>query len=1082
MSRRRASISCLALLRILLGSCAIAFLISAPAASQTSSGTILGTVRDSSGSVLPGVTVRVVNVGTNVTRDLVTSDVGDYEAPLLPPGEYRVEAELTDFKTAVREGIHLLVNQRAQVDLTMEVGTISEQVVVRADAPFVDTQSAAVGTVVDNKKIVELPLNGRDFFQLSTLVPGAVPPAEGSQNATQGGAVSVNGAREQSNNFLLDGIDNNDLAINQIVIPPSVDAVEEFKVQSSTYSAEFGRNGGGQFNYVTKSGTNTWRFAGYEFLRNAALDAKNFFDDENRDIPQFQRNLFGGTVGGPIQRDKLFFFGNYEGTRIRQAFTRIATVPPTAWVNGDFSSLLTGEIEPTTGLDTGQLFDPRTGLPIPGNVIPPSLMDSAGAEIAKFYPAPDDASATEPSGATVAPIGRNDINQFTIKVDQNAGTKGNIFYRYSLWDEDRFNAFDPLSDPTNVPGFGSSTLNRGQSLAIGWTVPIGNTALNDFRFGFNRLSGGIFQEHQGDDVSSALGITGLLTDPKDVGRPGVTLGITDALIEATNLPQERKDNTYQFIDTFTWIHGKHSLKAGVDVRRFQLNFFLDIIARGNFIFTGALSGVPFGNPIAELLMGSPTVALRQDPTKNTNTNIRSTAVNGYVQDDWKIADDVTLNLGLRYDFNQPPYDTEDRFSVPDFDSPDGGFIPVGTQGIPRAGFKADKNNFAPRIGIAWRPFHDAKTVVRGGYGVFYDSGILNLNLLPRLNPPNFALDLVVPAPSLKDAFSGDAFPVTLLNGIDASYHDGYYQQYSVGVQRELIPNLMLDVAYVGARGRDLQVFRDTNQGPPGGGEPFVLDPNFGPAQIAFAQGRSDYHSVQVRLERRFVNGLSVLSAYTWSRSRDNASALFGSHASSGAPQNSFDLDAEYGPSDFDAPNRWVLSYVWELPVGKGRRFLDRDDVLAAIFGNWEFAGIISLQSARPFTVSYGTAANFSGTDNGSNGGIGFDRPNQTGNPEISNPGPDGWFDPNAFTPPDNTFGTVGRNTLRGDTFNNVDLAFYKNIGVGDRGRVQVRIEVFNAFNNTFFFLPVADLTNANAGKPVHAADARQVQLGLKINF
>jgi hypothetical protein len=1058
-----------------------ALLAPATAIAQSTTATILGTVTDSSDAVMPGVAVTIVNEGTNSQRTVTTDGTGGYEAPLLPPGAYRVEGELTGFKKIIRSGITLQVDQRARVDLVLDLGAVTETIEVRADAPLVQSESAGIGTVVDNAKIVELPLNGRDFFQLSTLVTGTAPPAEGSQNATQGGAVSVNGAREQSNNFLLDGIDNNSLAINQIVIPPSVDAVQEFKVQSSTYGAEFGRSGGGQFNYVTRSGTNAIHWSAYEFMRNAALDAKNFFDRADRDTPQYQRNQFGGTFGGPIRRDKLFFFGNYEGARIRQAFTRVATVPPTAWVNGDFSGLLTGAVDPDTGFDPGQLFDPRTFEPIDGNIIPPAMMDSAGAEIVKWYPAPDDANAVEPSSAVVAPVGRNDVNQMTARVDHNAGRDDRLFYRYSLWDENRFNPFDPLADPTNVPGFGSSTLNNGQSLAVGWTRTLGPRMVNDFRFGFNRLRAGIFQEHQGNDVSASLGITGLLTDPNAVGRPGIVVGITDPLLEATNLPQDRKDKTLQFNNSLSWLLGRHSLKTGVDVRHFALDFYLDVIARGQFVFVG-LSG----NPIADLLFGTPGVALRQNPEKNTFTNLRTTAFNWYVHDDWRVNDDLTLNVGLRYDYNKPVTDTQDRLSFPDFTDPAGGFTQVGTNGLSRAGYQADRNNLAPRVGAAWKPFHKPTTVVRGGYGVFYDVGILNVNLLPRLNPPQFALDLVLGFPgmptfplALQDAFSSEAESVPIVNGIDTSFHDGYYHQFSAGVQQGLRSDLLLEASYVGARGRDLPLFLDPNQGPPGG--PPLRNEAYGPAQIAFSVGRSNYDSLQVRVERRFVRGLSVLSAYTWSRSRDNGSALFGSHASNLVPQNSFDVDAEWGPSDFDSPHRYVLSYVWELPVGNGKRFIDRKGLVDAILGNWELAGIATVQSGRPFTVYYGASANYSGTDNGANGGLGFDRPNQTGDPQPSKPDPSEWFDPGAFTPPDNTFGALGRNTLRSDRFENVDLAFYKNVSLG-RGRMQFRIELFNAFNHPFFFLPIADLTNANAGKVVRAGDARQVQLGFKLTY
>ena len=989
---------------------------------QSATGTILGSIQDTTDGVLVGAAVVVVNTGTGVQRELFTDALGYYEAPLLPPGQYQVRAALSGFRTAVRQGIRLQVNQRAVVDFILEVGDVAEQVVVTADASPLQIQNATVGTVVDNTKITELPLNGRDFFQLATIVSGAVPPAQGSQNSTQGGAISINGVREQSNNFLLDGIDNNNLTINQMVFPLSMDAVEEFKIQSTTYSAEFGRSAGGQFNVVTKSGANQFSGSLFEFFRHRTLDARNFFDDLDQPEPHFQRDQAGGSLGGPLRQNRTFFFANYEGTRIRRAFTRLATVPPTAWINGDFSSLLTGVIDPATGLDTGQLIDPRTGLPVPGNRIPLALQDPAGRVIAGYYPAPDDPNAMGPSTATVSPAGRSDVHNFTIKVDENLGPGHQLFGRYSLWDEDRVNPFDPLVDPTNVPGFGSLTRNRGQSLAIGWTKTIGSRAINDFRFGFNRLRAGIFQESLGRDVAGELGIQGLLTDPLAVGRPGVILGITDALLEPTNTPQERRDNTFQLTNNFSWQRGRHSFKAGGDLRHFQDDFRLDIIARGLFIFAG-LSG----NPVADLLMGTPVVALRQNPETTSARRWRTTSYNAYVQDDWRVFDDLTLNLGMRYEFNQPPRETQDLASIPDLGNPDGGFLEVGRNGIPRAGFSADKNNFAPRIGAAWQPGGSTSTVIRSGYGIYYDASILNHANGQGMNPPFFNLDIAPGPGPLRDFFRAGIEPLPFVIGVDPDHtRDAYYHQWSVDVQREVWPDLVLDVGYYGSTGRNLLRRIDLNQGLPGG--PPFFNPNFGPMEIGSASASSDYHSVQVGVERRFRNGLMVHSSYTWSRSRDDSSALFGSDAlaGGGAPQNSSDPGADRGPSDFDTPHRYVLSWVWELPFGPGERFLDSSNALSTLFGNWAFAGIAAFQSGRPFSVYY-SGDNFSGTNNGPNGGVGLDRPNLIGDPTLANPRPDRWFNVDAFEPPNNAFGNAGRNILRGDGLNNVDLALYRGL-------------------------------------------------------
>jgi hypothetical protein len=1045
----------------------------ASAAAQSATGTILGRIVDPSGGGVRGATVSVTNEATGVTRTVASPASGSFECLLLPPGRYRLEVSASSFKTGVRTGVEVEVEGRARVDFRLEIGQVSEQVTVVGSGSGIQADSSAMGTLVDTRKIAGLPLNGRDFFQLASLVPGAQLPAEGSQNSTLGGAVSINGAREQANNYLLDGVDNNDLYINQIVVPPALDSVQEFKIQSGSYNAEYGRSAGGQFNVVTRGGANAWRGSAYGFFRDESLDARNYFDDPNRPIPEFGRQQFGATFGGPLQRDRLFVFGSYEGTRVDKAYTRVATVPPMAWREGDFSSLLTGRVNPATGMDYGQLFNPYTRMPLFGNTIPSAYIDPAGAAILGFYPVPDNPAATSPSSAIVAPVGRDNLDQAMVKVDRSVGA-GRLFARYSYFRQDRFNPFDLLMDQTNVPGFGSNNRNRGQNLAIGWTHAIGNGALNDLRVGWNRLHAGTFQEHMGNDVSSALGIRGLPTQPEQVGRPGVIVGITDALIEPTNAPQHRTDTTLQVTESVSWIRGDHTMKAGAEVRALRGHSYLDTVTRGQFIFVGIS-----GNPIADVLLGLPYIAIRQNPATDTLLDLRTTAFNAYWQDDWRPTSNLTINAGLRYEYNQPAYDAQDRFSVPDLANPAGGFLPVGVNGMPRAGYEADRNNLAPRLGAAWRPGGSSRTAVRAAYGMFYDAAITAMCVNARFNPPNYALDMVAGGVPLRDAFSGPQIPVPFAMGIDRNFRDPYYHSFSAGLQQYLGHQLLLDAAYVATRGRNLVVTLDPNQGPAGG--PPVRNPAFGPAQFAASAGRSQYDAVLLRVERRLQRGLAFLASYTWSRSRDDSSSLFGSRASNYAPQNSFDLDAEWGPSDFDTPHRFVFSYVWELPFGAGRRFLNGGGALPAVLGGWEFAGIANFQSGRPFTVYYGPTVNYSGSDNGP-GAIGRDRPNVVGNPVVDKPTPERWFNVAAFAPPSGAFGDAGRNILRADSLQNVDVAFSKQVPIGDRARAQLRIEVFNVFNTTHFYLPVADLTSVRAGQVVRAYDGRQIQLGARVTF
>jgi hypothetical protein len=1050
----------------LLGACG-------SAGAQTATGAILGRITDASGGAIGGASVSVTHEATRFRCTVSSLPTGTYECLLLPPGRYRVEASAPDFKTGARVGVDLEVEGRTRVDFRLEIGQVTEYVTVEASGATVQFDTSAMGSLVDTRKIAGLPLNGRDFFQLASLVPRAQLPAEGSQNSTLGGAVSINGAREQANNFLLDGVDNNDLYINQIVVPPALDSVQEFKIQSGSYSAEYGRSAGGQFNVVTKGGTNLWRGSAYGFFRDAALDARNYFDDPARPIPAFSRQQSGATVGGPLRHDRWFLFGSYERTRVDKAYTRVATVPPLAWRQGDFSSLLTGRVNPATGLDSGQLFNPYLRMPFPGNVIPPAYVDPAGAAILAFYPAPDNRSAASPASAVVAPVGHDRVDQATVKLDHSAGA-GRLFARFSYWKQDRFNPFDLLTDPTNVPGFGSENKNVGQNLAAGWTHAIGDRALNEFRVGWNRLHAGTFQEHKGDDVSSALGIRGLPTRPEQVGRPGIIVGITDALIEPVNAPQDRTDATFQVTESLSWIRANHTLKAGAEVRHLRGHSYLDTVTRGQFIFAG-LSG----NSIADVLLGLPYLAIRQNPDTNTLLDLRTTAFNVYLQDDWRPSSNLTINAGLRYEYNQPAYDTRNRFSVPDLANPQGGFLPVGVNGVPRSGYEADKNNLAPRIGAAWRPGGSGRTAVRAAYGLFYDAAITAMCVNPRFNPPNYALDMVAGGVPLRDAFSGPQMPVPFAMGTEGNFRDPYYHSWSAGLQRDLGDRLLLDVAYVGSRGRNLVVSLDPNQGPAGG--PALRNPAFGPAQFAASVGRSQYDALLARVERRLDRGLTFLAAYTWSRSRDDSSSLFGSRASNYAPQNSSDLGAEWGPSDFDTPHRLVFSYAWELPFGTGRRYLNGGGLLQALFGGWEFSGIATFQSGRPFTVYYGPTVNYSGSDNGP-GAIGLDRPNLVGNPVVDHPTPERWFDVAAFAPPSNTFGNAGRNILRADALKNVDVAFSRQVPLGAQARAQIRIEVFNALNTTHFHLPVADLTSVRAGQVVRAYDGRQVQLGVKLTF
>jgi hypothetical protein len=1053
---------------------ALTLLVAPAAQAQADTGTILGLVSDPQGALVSAATITIVNIKTNQTRNVVTNDEGQYNFTLLPVGEYRVAVEASGFKRSARERVLLEINQTVRADFGLEVGAVTENVVITTDTPLVQSETATVGTVIDNRKVSDLPLNGRDFLQLNLLVPGIIPGAEGSQLATQGGAINANGARDQSNNFLLDGVDNNDLAINQYVVAPSIDAIQEFQLQSSTYSAEFGRSGGAQINVAIKSGTNAFHGTAFEFFRNAALDAKNFFDASDRKIPQFQRNQFGGTIGGPIRKDHTFFFFNYEGQRVRQAITRLAHVPTSLEKSGDFSRT---DLNGDGVVDTNDvLLNPATGLPFPNNKIPKLNQDPIGAAIAQFFPNPNRSDAVQ--NLRSAPLLRNTTNQFTLRADHRLNARNTMFARYSYSNEDRFNPFDPLLDPTNIPGFGSFTRNRSHSLAVSLTHVFSPNLLNEFRFGFNRIDGAIAQENQGNDIVGRLAIPGLPRNPRDFGYPAVNVIGFDQLAEPANLPQDRRDNTFEFVDNLSFVHGQHSMKFGADIRNFRATIFLDLLSRGQFIFAPAFTG----NSLGDLLLGLPVVTVNAEITGGDSA-LRATSYNFFGHDDFKVSRNLTLNLGLRYEYNQPPYDVNDRGSVFDFGKKR--LVVLGTEGVSRSGIEADRNNFAPRFGFAWRVRGDEKTVVRGGYGLFYDVAYLNIAAGFAFNPPFLTVNQFFSDPTnllrLSNPFPNNALAsgVVSPSTLDPHLRDAYMQQWSAGVQKEIKWNVVVEVNYVGSKGTKLLRQHNVNAPLPG------LDPDinarrpipqFGDIFLAESSASSRYRALQLRAEKRYSNGLSFLAAYTWSNSIDDDSAFFPTHGDLNLAQNPNDLKAERGPSNFDVRHRFSLSYIYELPFGRKRGFLNHSSGLVnGLVGGWQLTGIVVLQSGQPFTPQLSI-------DNSGTGQF-TDRPNVFANPRTGQGGPTSWFDKSSFAiPAAGTYGNAGRNSLIGPSFQTVDAGLFKNFQITEQRQIQFRTEIFNLLNHPNFNLPVRFVDQPNAGQISSAKASRQIQFAMKLIF
>ena len=721
----------------------ILLLFASPLLASGPTGTITGTITDPSGAVVSKARVMVRNEETNATRDAETNEDGDYTVALLPPGRYHVTAESASFRRSVFHGVRVDVDQTVRIDFSLRVGAASEEVRVSDTPPIVQTDTSALGQVVNDRLVQNLPLNLRNFLNFALLVPGSQLPAEGSQNSTQGGSLSVNGAREQSNNFLLDGVDNNDPYINQYVALPSIDAIEEFKVQSSDYSAEYGHAGGAQINVILKSGTNQFHGTLFEYFRNRWMDAKNYFDLPGctpnsvpgtcGSIPRFDRNQFGGTLGGPLRKDKTFFFVSYEGLRRRQANTREATVPTS------------GQWQAAAGL-ADELF---------GCPFNPSCQ--VGQNVFNLYPAANVGSNLANSDVfQSAPVIRESQSLGSIKVDEHASPADTVSLHYSFLKDNIFNPFDLVNAFTSLPGYGSFTANHGQNAGLEWTRVFRSSIVNEFRLGFIRMGANVLQQNHGDDIGAQLGFPDVLTNPVDLGAPNINLISFDGIGEPVNYPQDRTDTTLQLSDNVAWTVGRNQFKIGADFRHVRIDDYLDFLARGDWFFLGqTAAGIlgAFGDPapctgappddpltcsLAQLLAGVPDYALAV--SGNTYNSLRSHGVSAYVQDDIHVIPRFLLNVGLRYEFNSPPVEALNRFSVPDLvPSATPQFTVAGTNGIPRATYKPTYRDIAPRIGFAWRPLKSERWVVRAAYGIFYDVSIANINILPRINPPFYNL-------------------------------------------------------------------------------------------------------------------------------------------------------------------------------------------------------------------------------------------------------------------------------------------------------------------------------------------------------
>jgi hypothetical protein len=910
--------------------------------------------------------------------------------------------------------------------------------------------NSTVGEVFDNQTLVTLPVTERDALQLMSHAPGVAPPAPGSRLSTQGNVgLNSSGAREAANNFLLEGVDNNDLFLNRLVVNPSLDAIEEVSLLQNTYDAEFGRSAGAQVNVVLKSGTRTLRGSAYEFFRHSGLDARNPFEPTDQPQALLRKHQFGGTIGGPVGSRPSFYFVNVEAVRAREAETRLAHVPTAAERAGDFSQ---------SGV---AIFDPFTGRPFAGNVIPAARVNAAGLATANLYPLPN--RADPDSNFVSSPEGARRAIQWTIKTDHHGWRDKPIFVRYSFSRDDRDLPF--AAHGRNLPGFGAAVLDQGHNVAAGFSQTIGVRAFNEVRVGYNALRRENMAQRSGLDGFAALGIVGPPLDAVDRAYPAVVLPGFESLGDDPNLPVVRRTGTLHLSDSLSIDRGRHHVKLGGEFRHYASDGFNHLYARGEATFAGAYTGYP----MADLLLGLPTYALLAE--NDNRQALRTWSANGFAQDDWRISPTFTVNAGVRYEYNAPPVDVDNRMVT--FDVATLTLRQVGQGGVSRSGLTGDFNNVAPRVGMSWDLTGNGTLIVRGGYGLFYDTGTLIENSALYFNPPYFTLQVYFPFAQpifWNDPFPSDGgfAPSPTVNTLDPHFRTAYSQQASLGLER-VFSGTTLTARYVTTHGRNLVGKRNINQPTPAPGDIDARRPLQGYADILFveSQSRSSYHALQLSALRRHARNLSFRAAYTLSKSMDNASAFLATDGDDNTPQNSRDLGAEWGPSDYDARHRLVASVTWDLPAAGD----------SALWRGWQTSLVFTAQSGRPFTprVSYDN----SNTGNIGGGTFAYDRPNVVA---AGTPGAVSYGGQSFVVADPYTFGNAGRNSLTGPGYAALDAVVAKRLTLSGARALELRLEVVNALNRQNFQIPDSFVDRATFGQSLVAFPARQLQLAARFMF
>ena len=1097
-----------------------------PCSGQTF-GQITGVVTDASGAVVVGATVTVTNPETNLTRSGTTNNAGNYTFPSLLPGTYNIKADMQGFQAENRSGVELQVQQVARIDFQLKVGSRAETVEVSGGAPLLNTENATVGTVIENRRIVDLPLNGRNFIQLVALSPNVSANfvnSGGQADSRQGGdragqEISVAGMRREFNYFTLDGVDNTDVNFNTYIFLPSVDALQEFKVQTGIYSAEFGHEAA-QINVSTKSGTNEYHGALFEFLRNSDLDARPYaFTNQVPAKNPFKWNQYGFTLGGPVRipklfngKNRLFFLSNYEGFKLRNQTEVVYSTASAAMRTGDFSQILPAVIR-----------DPLNNQPFAGNKIPTQRLDSIAQGLLKFFPAPNIPGAGLVNNYLALDANTTNKDQFTQRVDFAESAKSSWFGRYSWQDEHQVQPALAQNGTNLLVNVKQAMISNARILSANW--------VNEFRFGYNGFFNSYGRElAYKEDVVKELNIP-LLSDPPPAawGIPFINISGFSTFGDQTDSPYVTNDHTFQWTDNVSWTHGAHTVKFGGEVRRDRFNQAGNQFVRGSFIIQGQSTGYGF----SDYMLGYS----HQDENAAglAVTQFRATSQAYFIDDSWKAKSNLTIDIGLRYEFTPPWADRGDSLlnaylpsivvtpNAPQNLHPtvirigSGPFyansqvifdpaVPVARDG--RLGDRliaSDYTNFAPRLGIAWSP--SARWTLRAGAGIFYvqDQGNprfdMGRTIAGRKRDIATGNELTFEHPFLSSGTNTCGVPSPPFVCISTPQifaniyqrQTPYVEQYELNIQRQLTSTLVAEIGYLGSQGHRLERLYYLNQPVPGATSvaaraPF---PELGIIQELGNVIDSNYNSLSAKLTRRLSGGLTFLTGYTFSKSLDDGSGVRVIGTDGVHPQDSRCLSCERSRSIFDARQRFVGSVLYALPAGKGRKFLTHG-IAGALAGGWELSSIVTVSTGFPIYITDGKDQ--------SNTAVGNDRPNATGiSTNLSNPTTGQWFNIQAFAlQPLGTFGNVGRNVATSPGIFSWDFSTHRNFNFSERRYLQFRFECFNCANHPNWGDPNVTLTSNllnPAGVPIPGTgrfgqitstrtgiDMRELQFSLKLIF